>query len=1021
MLRLGRICTIVGLFALVGAAPLAAQDQQFRGAEAALKALTMPAAADKPKATDPASTFREDLRPFRERVATLPPKEAAAGWLALVERYLQLQPNPEALADAASQPLQFQEVLAALPPPAAWSDLAAAIAARKPAAAKKSALDHSLLLLAHVLQGNVEAQWQELAALEKLATAGGPAEAGNLAYYVVQLSEAMTSQSGDPARVIKGIELQMAMQRAQGNEQILQLPDLVSLLGPQRARSFLTRILTTTPSEIQINSGSATRRLAADVAREQVAKLKTPQWKLAHSLDAAALFEALEKRFAPAKAAAKGPALAQAIANRQGGQGEQNRRIAETYYLLGLIAAGRQPQALARLPRLRSDQDSYYSLYEPLDALDRAGHTRSVAVFLGAALAKDPKLPLWELYIDASSRAGQSAAMLGVIRAALANPKLPATVRPTLNSHLTRALLAADKVDEAIPMLRKELAAPAIPAPENIGHERVTAATTLARIGHLLGRKELVEEGVAALRASGKGGRFDNEYAARAGTELLVDLGRPAEAEQLLIASLSALARQGQPGTPLFGGEGVLVQLASLYHAAGRHGDVITLLEGAPNWGSGDLSDLLLQQGIRELPLGYVAASALAARGDRTRALRILEELLLSKSDFDPAFELLVKLRGADALPLLDQLYALDRFQERPLIWKAQVLLDQRKLEEAEKVVREAIAIDPSDGEQKFGRRMRVYAVLANILEARGDAAQAKVFRGAVDAIRISERADQFYGAGLLTRAIKMYQEALEHFQDAYCIQSRLAVQLTAQGRFQEAEVHYRRAFELMPDSFGRVETHCFGCEGVFSGKRAESIAESVFKMLVMKTPEKPQVHYLLGYLREEQGRPSEALQHYRDAVKLDPDYINAWNKILGTANTIRLPQATQDHAILNLIRLDPLNRHGQRDLRTVADLRGLWSAFEAAGKLQPNPVATDLYPLAASKAVLDKLEQNGNAAMGGRFGHMRFGGFGYPYGGGPRQAIPTPAEAVAAQQIIGSVAQIVDQEILLRQARSFQ
>jgi len=1023
MIRFGRVCTILGLFAVVGAAPLAAQDQKLQGAAAALKALNR-AAADKPKATDPVAAFREDLRPFRERVATLPPKEAATRWLALVERFLQLKPNPEAV-DLNFEPMQFQEVLEAMPPPAAWNDLAAAIAARRVPAGKPSAVDTSLLLLAHVLQGNADAQWRDLAALEAMATKGRPDEQSNLAGYVMQISETLTAQSGDPVRVLKGIELRLAIQKTVGGQSGLTLPDLVTLLGPQQARALLTRLLTTSPAAIQITSGDATRKLAAAIALEQVAKLKAPQWTLTHSLDAGALFEALEKRFPVVKAAAEGPALAQAMAQRRGlGAGDQSRSLAEVYYLLGLIANGRQPQALARLPKLSATENTY-ALRQPLSALDRAGHTRAVSVFLGAALAKDPKLPLWELYVDVSARAGEHAAMLGVIRAALDQPKLPAPARATLTRHLYTALLATDKVDEAVVLIRKELAAaPAAPAQgmQNVGSDRLSVGTTLARIGHLLGRKDLMEEGLAVVRTASKEDRFNSGYYAKSTAELLVELGRPAEAEERLIAALAVVVKQFPVGTPIQGGQDILAVLASLYHEAGRHADVMALLDDASNWGVSDLSEVLQLDGVHDLSLGYVAASALAARGDKTRAARILEELLLTKLDFDPAFALLVQLRGADALPFLDKVHALDRFQERALIWKAQVLLNQKKLDEAETVVREAITIDPSDGEQKFGRRMRVYAVLADILEAKGDAAQAKVFRGAVDAIRISERADNFYAAGLLTRAIKMYQEALGHFQNAYCIQSRLAVQLTSQGKFQEAEVHYRRAFELMPDSFGRVETHCFGCEGVFHGKRAEGIAEGVFKSLVMRSPEKPQLHYLLGYLREEQGRPTEALQHFRDAVKLDPDYINAWNKILGTRDSVRLPQATQDAALLNLVRLDPLGRHGSRELEQMSDLRGLWAAFEAAGKLQPDPAATDLYPLAASKAVQDKQELDVGLPARMRFNRMRFGGFGgrlgYPYDTGSRETIPTPAQAISQQRVIATVTQIVDEDVQRRQAQ---
>jgi tetratricopeptide (TPR) repeat protein len=195
----------------------------------------------------------------------------------------------------------------------------------------------------------------------------------------------------------------------------------------------------------------------------------------------------------------------------------------------------------------------------------------------------------------------------------------------------------------------------------------------------------------------------------------------------------------------------------------------------------------------------------------------------------------------------LDAVFARDQFEERPLIWKALLLHQAGREEEAEKVARQAIAIDPSDGEQGKGDRMRVYGVLADIRAARGDQKEADFLRGAVRAIRLSEQADDYQAAGLLSRGVKMYQDSLKHFADAYCIQSRLAVQLTALGLHETAAQHYEKAFELMPDSFGRVESHCFGCESTFSGPQAQTVAERVFTTLAAKNPDKPQIHYLLG------------------------------------------------------------------------------------------------------------------------------------------------------------------------------
>src|SRR5690606_2598690 len=129
--------------------------------------------------------------------------------------------------------------------------------------------------------------------------------------------------------------------------------------------------------------------------------------------------------------------------------------------------------------------------------------------------------------------------------------------------------------------------------------------------------------------------------------------------------------------------------------------------------------------------------------------------------------------------------------------------------------------------------RMRAYSVLADALEALGQADEASIYRGAVSAIRIAEDADRLYAAGLITRGVELYEAALTHFADAYCIQSRLAGQLSGLGRHEEAAEHCRKAYGLRPDSFGRMESHCFGCEGVSEGEQAQTIAEEVFGRLI--------------------------------------------------------------------------------------------------------------------------------------------------------------------------------------------
>jgi len=398
-------------------------------------------------------------------------------------------------------------------------------------------------------------------------------------------------------------------------------------------------------------------------------------------------------------------------------------------------------------------------------------------------------------------------------------------------------------------------------------------------------------------------------------------------------------------------------QLADVLGRQGRHAEVVALLAESPDWGATDLAQQLGRSGggvWRTLPL--VAAESLQAVGRGDEAVAILEAELIANSGHDPVYALYTRIRGQQAAPFLEKLWAGDHYEERPLIWLASLQLAAGKVDEAEATVKRAIATDPSDGEQPKNDRMRAYAVLREVALKRGDAAQAEFLAGVLAAIRRSENADDLAEAGLISRAIKEYELALESFSDAYCIQSRLARRLAQENRLAEAAEHYKRAFELMPDSFGRVESHCFGCEQAFAGSDAQSIAEKVFTDLAAKPGVKPQVYYLMGYLRKEQERWEEAADYFGKAVAADPDYLNAWVKLSGVLpNTLR-PRAERDRVAFRLLALDPAGRHGGSETGQVRDLPSLWAAYAASGGMM----------LTAPAGVFPLGHKAGNARRGG-------------------------------------------------------
>jgi tetratricopeptide (TPR) repeat protein len=936
---------------------------------------------------DASTQLRDDLKSFSESVTNLAPTDAAQRWLDLADRVVNVQQQQIQNYNPSSIPIQPDDLLGALPPPTTWSALAKAIAARPPAKSGGEIREAGLRLLAAALTGDTTERNREISSLQDMAKTAD--QQGSYSYdnILQQLGQATLAMSDDPDDILKSLGYQLAYGNGQSVQQ-LQVPNLVSLIGSEKTEAFLRKALVAPNVALTFNAPNETSRLAQKLALELMDQLKTAQWGLVNSLDAVELYEALDKHFGVTTnnfASLVGLTNGIPAVNPANFMGDNQKQGAEVYYMLGLISQDRTADAVAVAKRLKG-QNVEYIFGEAFKAMENAGFTSALDNFFNALLSQDPTLPFWDQYVEVAADAGQTDRMLALVRAAAARDDLSDNQKATLHQILFKALLAADEVDGAVQQARQLIALDAT-TPSNNGYNGGQLGVMIARIGVLLQRPELIEEGIAAAKkwlatpagqnySSGNPGSVVVSLA-----QILIEIKRGPEAESILTDALAnatqpGSARRGYSWNPGGAPRQILTELVTLYYKAGRYDDVLTLLKQSPDWGAKDLSDLfetssfdtssfdngdvsvmwLHTPGESPLPVPYLAACSLAAAGQKAAAQRIDDAVLNHHPGLDRGYELLLSLNGTNAIPRLDELFSLDQFEERPLIWKAHLLRQENQLAEVEKIIRQAIAIDPSDGEEGRGDRMRAYSELASILAARGENKDADDYSNVVKSIRLSEDADQFYTAGLLKHAIGIYEQALNYFSDAYCIQSRLAVQLAALGKITEAEEHYRRAYELMPDSFGRVESHCFGCERVFDGERAQSIAEKVFVQLAAERPNKPQVHYLLGYLRTEQERYNEALTNYLTAVRLDPDYLNAWVKAQEASEQTLMSPQKRDEIVFNILRLDPLQRHAQPDFQRVSNLNGLWTAVAVTASHQP-PRAADLFALDASKGALEKKE----------------------------------------------------------------
>lgn len=966
---------------LAFARPLIAQD--LLGAGQALRRITESLEQQDENhgsdATEAANPVPLLLKEFQRDKAGLSAEKAAQRWLQIYGAWCDSASVGSDRFGYSRVDHGFAGLISALPEPDHWDELSKQITARQmPAERVAKVREHTLRMLGYRLTAQSEQLQAELAQARKLLSddgakdnSGGGGVLGMLGQTLSFGSETNDWQIQSMNEALSGLTMQYAPEaRLESFERSLEnfspeagyfaIPNLIKIAGEERSRELLWKALLLENASFYFEDAGKTEELARTVARGMLDEIRHPQWQLCETLECIEMYEAF------AKLDVAEPSDYEVFS-------------AGTWYVSALIIAGRGDDVVSFIEQHVASGGSSSGMsfidsleYRLIDLLEVSEYSDTVYQFLFDALQRSPELPLWSTFAAVAARKGKIDQMLEIVQSQLDIDGLSASARRRMQKIRGDTLLAADRADEGAEQYRQLIDQQPSQDDQDASEadERFSIAIRIAEVGRLLDRPEWIQTGVKAatqlLREDAKLELDSEEFAT-----VLIRLQRFVDTEQLLVDRIarqlvfeaSAPERDSYYSYASYGNSdsvsGLLTSLLRVYHVAGRHEDVLNLLSDAPWWGSDDLSGLVNESSVysqfhdrteQSVPIGFIAATALAEVGRGDEAKAICESLLLRNSGHDPTWSLLLKLSD-DFESFANKVFAQDRFEERPLIWLARFHIDQGNTAKADALIRRAIKIDPSDGEQGRQNRMRAYAILAEVLQRQGDVEKAEVYRGVLRAIRMAEDGDQFYRAGLLTRGIKMYESSLTHFEDAYCIQSRLAVQFAANGEYESAAKHYQKAFELMPSSFGRVESHCFGCEEVFTGKLAGDIAERVFTQLITASPENPQLQYLMGYLNAERERSEIAIDYFQEAARLDPDYFNAWKKILESDQAGGLATELRDQAVFNLIRLDPLARHTRPDITQVGDLKQLWTVLAAKPK---EPELGKLLPLAASAAKLE-------------------------------------------------------------------
>jgi hypothetical protein len=769
----GRLLPVFVVVVVANAAWAATKaDGGLRGASAVIQSLQPSADAAPAAKKDEIATLLDDLEKYAKAPGA--PAAAASRWIELYERWRILRgkvemSNPEHYDPASQRPLHFGSLLARLPAPEAWPEIAKRLQRVKATGVERAGLDTLGALLSGRATGPViqraKAQVEQAPKDERVA-----------ARRALATIERLTAADGDPKSLVSLFEKELSERAAQaGSVSRLEAPDLVTLIGSERARALLERAILLPSASLVVPVGDATRELAQDLVVQHWKSLKVPHWNLVRAPKARAVYEAIARQFADATRAVGSDEDRQDTDTDWQSYGanlanNQDRSAAQLHYLVALIAAGEASQA-EQLARSLGRSDALEQADAALTDLRRAGYSMQLYRFFATLLDRDPALSLWPTLFDLAAESGKSAEALSMVDRALRRPDLTDAVKRDLKRQRVSALLAADRVQEATSLARDLML-----AAESKGDEqapfRVELAAILIEVGRLLSDNKSLEAGLAQARA--ELGRAWPDSAAYRQQQLLLDVvkslrkaGRLAECQEMLVQALRAIDANPQArmaasfGIPNPQQRALLVELVALYHQAGRAADVLSLVGDLPSWGADDLAAVYLLADSGKVPLAFMVAAALGRTGDKARARPILETVIGFNGGFDPAYETYVGLFPDAAPAFFDGIQKRDRFEERPLIWKAVALVAQGKAADAEAIARQAIGIDPSDGEQGANHRMRVYAILADTLQARGQLESAETYRGAVRAIRISEAADELRLAGLHQRAIAQYQRAL--------------------------------------------------------------------------------------------------------------------------------------------------------------------------------------------------------------------------------------------------------------------
>ena len=185
------------------------------------------------------------------------------------------------------------------------------------------------------------------------------------------------------------------------------------------------------------------------------------------------------------------------------------------------------------------------------------------------------------------------------------------------------------------------------------------------------------------------------------------------------------------------------------------------------------------------------------------------------------------------------------------------------------------------------------------------------------------------FQVGYWQNNVTLYEHALAVTKDNYLAHNNLGAALTGQGKANKAIEHYRQALQIYPR--GKVAVVNLGKLLIWKGQVDEAIG--IYRDFLQSEPNDYQVHKKLAdalVLQEQirtrrtwaitpttENKLDEALEHYKEAIRLNHDYFEAHHKLAEMLDK----QGNLDEAIKHYreaLRLNPDNTEARRALNAT-------------------------------------------------------------------------------------------------------